>query len=346
MIRANVQFFNVATPSPNALWSGPFATSSPPFVEALRQEGVELVAEGGDVYLVDTDTVDNGEALPPDGARRVLFHFRDQIALLSNTVRAYANAPETVAIVKHSVYRDPELENVRHGMGGSLYGREFEPLRPDDEDWVEAIYAEKCFPFCLWHWSPLLPWLDDETPIRYSTRPIDAIFVGCESHYWNIGARLHRSKWRLALANLANRMVVCVGSGSVVVDTRRTVFGPMPSPHDHYELLKLSKVAVCPHGYTERSTRSIEASFAGAAIVAPLSSRAVSSEGWLTPETVAYADDSLPDEDFEDALFDAICRATVGFDVPDVRRKCRELRRRIDVPAKAIANILRWGLGK
>jgi len=120
-------------------------------------------------------------------------------------------------------------------------------------------------------------WSEETFAYKYGTpelelmkRPIDVCFVGSGTHYDNKSTVIHRKLATEAIRNLSPHIIICNGMGEQHEEWIMTRFGTrFPMPHQHFELLTKSKIAISPFGYGESCIRDFEALLAGCILVKP-----------------------------------------------------------------------------
>lgn len=105
----------------------------------------------------------------------------------------------------------------------------------------------------------------------YDERPIDVMFIGTVGSYWKQEIKEFRNAVIEKLRNLDQEIVV-LSAGSYddkVPKMRTNSYGMLPSGSNHALLMTLTKIAISPPGYSENSTRDLEAIDAGCHLLKP-----------------------------------------------------------------------------
>lgn len=270
------------------IWVAPLKSEA--FAAAMARRGVEWSLGEFDDRPFDLDFVDArffpGEICQAAGPSHkierptVVFDGRDYLST-SAISRRLADRREVLAIVKPQAYRSAELENSPH-YEETLFGAEMlesfswrqrppsvaRPLpEPISDEGFEKIVQFNNFIFSD-HSSRF-----DLTQNDLHNRPIDVLFLGSARHYWGQTTRAHRAAAHEAIRRLPSDIVAVSAIGGTDLTgseaPRTTRFGHLPHRQAHFHLCQLSKIVVSPFGFSEVSTREIEAQLAGCLIVKP-----------------------------------------------------------------------------
>lgn len=266
------------------LWVAPLKSAA--FAAAMESRGVSwrTADDAGDC---DLDFVDSrffaGEASQVSGASHkiqrptIVFDGRDYLST-SQVARRLADRDDVLAIVKPQAYTSAEIENAPHyeetlfgaEMLGSMSWRQRPPssARPLPEPITTAGFA-KVVQFNNFVFSDHADRFDLKAN-NFHNRPIDVLFIGSARHYWGQTTRAHRAAAHEAIRRLPSDIVaVSAIGGTSTSDPRTTRFGHLPHRQAHFYLMQLSKIVVSPFGFSEVSTREIEAQLAGCWIIKP-----------------------------------------------------------------------------
>jgi hypothetical protein len=262
-----------------SLWWSPW--EDPEFHRDLSEAGVEFTeSDRADLVLVCTDALDKAPKRP-----LVIMDHYDRASVLKVEARRLLNTPRVRALIRNSHYVDPNVENTPH-FEGSLFGVEAlklasagerpcgspgvitPPISPEGLAKIHAVNNVVWAFYSDFFDVPLDPRTAVDNMDRW--RPIDIMCLMSADHYNLWTPRWHRAKAFEALAALPRDVVVLYG-GTCANASRahQTRFGAQPNRHIHYRLMRQSKIALSPFGYSELSKRDYEAIAAGCVLLKP-----------------------------------------------------------------------------
>jgi len=277
-VKVSIDHFQV-TREKKFLWWSPWEDSN--FVDQLRAGGIEFVPTSqADLTLVHPIDFEKGPKRP-----LVVMDHYDRVSTLDVQYRRFLNTKRIQAVIKNSHYNPSSLENAPH-FEGTLFGVEAlelaslgerpcaksEEIKPELTG--EALAKIHSINNIIWatHSDYFDVPVDEQSGVLNMScwRPIDIMFLGSVSHYNLWTPRWHRVKAMDALRRLPRDVVTLTGGTfDKVKRAHKTRFGSQPNRHIHYQLMRQSKIALSPFGFSELSKRDYEAISAGCVLLKP-----------------------------------------------------------------------------